>query len=568
MIHHVRTVVCGMTALEQLCVEAVVWMRMQIEGDMVQEIVFGFSLCCWSALVKGRYRKDERTGFDPLSYLITNHNSRLVVSVMGASASKRHLGNTDNDATVSRSVSFPAYYNIQPDTTDKTLWMPSNEGYIGKDMFQVGASINQAMKEGDLFVHEEKARLRSAIVNGLDHGVRERKEKSRKHRVLNSAPASPLHGATDEAWVPIWENKLKSIKVRPVDNAPNCVESGSSSFRCVESLDGNSGLKLLLSPVTTPSSRSLPASSRFANVTKNVSSSGRLDYNPTDGLDVLKNLSALDVCERESDMEGMGDSEEPGSPLFDPSILATFERAIEASSDDNWQTSEVSTSSSSRIAGSSSDICSDADSPNWPEELVIASNACGVAHPVNAAAQNPVSNTYVSSSPPFFKDSHIQKDYLEDFECKCPAGYEDKIVLYFTSLRGIRKTYENCCLVKFILKGFGVPVDARDIWMHSKFKEELTNIMGAALSVPRLFIKGRYIGGAEEVKRLHEEGILEYLVEGFPAECNSMCDFCGSVRFVPCNTCNGSCKMISIDEISRCPDCNENGLILCPSCGS
>ncbi|MCO5557958.1 hypothetical protein L7F22_011532 [Adiantum nelumboides] len=479
---------------------------------------------------------------------------------MGASASKRHLSNIEHDATLSRSASVPTYGKIEPDTSDQTLRISCNDECIQEEILQMGP-CSQAMKEEDLFVHEGKARLRSVLMNGLGHGFRKKRENIRKHCVVNSVPASPLHGAVDEA---VWESKLKSIKVRH----DSSVESGSSSFRCIDLLDGHSGLKLLLSPVTTPSSRSLPASSRFANATKNLSSSGRLNNNLIDGSDFSKNANSLDGCETGSDIEGMGDSEEPGSPLFDPSILATFERAIELSSDDNWQTSEASTSSSSRIASSSSDFCSDAGSPSWSEETAITSNDCGVDHPVNMAAQNCVSNTKGSISTPFCTDSRIWNDHLEDFESKCPVGCEDKIVLYFTSLRGIRKTYENCCLVKCILKGFGVPVDARDISMHSKFKEELISVVGAVLSVPRLFIKGMDIGGAEEVKRLHEEGFLEYLLEGFPAECDRMCELCGGVRFVPCNTCNGSCKFIFIDEISRCPDCNENGLILCPSCAS
>lgn len=501
-----------------------------------------------------------------MSFTLFNqsHKGHLPACNMGASASKHPLNSTDHNARLSRSVTFPLYSDNGAAITDKSLGMPSNQDSLKHDMFEEGASMNQAVREGDMFVQEGS---RSAVITGMDRGVGERRGNTRKHGVLASAPGSPLHGVANEAWVPIWENKLKSIKVRPVDNASNCVDSGSSSFRCVESLDANSGLKILLSPATTPSSRSLPASSRFANVTKKLSSSGRLDYNPNHGLDFSKDLSSLDVCESDSNLEGMGDSEEPGSPLFDPSILATFERAIEASSDDSWQTSEVSTSSSSRIACSSYDVCSDADSLNWTEELVTAADACGINGPANEVGRSLAHTAEGSKSTPFSKHPPIQKDYLEDFELKCPAGCEDKIVLYFTSLRGIRKTYENCCLVRFILKGFGVLVDARDIWMHSKFKEELNDLMGAALPVPRLFIKGRYIGGAEDVKRIHEEGVLELLLEGFPAECNSMCEFCGGVRFVPCNTCSGSCKMVSIDEISRCPDCNENGLMLCPSCG-
>ncbi|KAH7292886.1 hypothetical protein KP509_28G002600 [Ceratopteris richardii] len=116
---------------------------------------------------------------------------------------------------------------------------------------------------------------------------------------------------------------------------------------------------------------------------------------------------------------------------------------------------------------------------------------------------------------------------LEEFELRCPPGSEDKIVLYYTSLRGIRATYENCCLVRSILKGLRVQIDERDVWLHSDFREELANALGKMMPVPRLFIKGRHIGGAEDVKRLHEEGTLKELLNGLPDELNEECDACG-----------------------------------------
>ena len=32
--------------------------------------------------------------------------------------------------------------------------------------------------------------------------------------------------------------------------------------------------------------------------------------------------------------------------------------------------------------------------------------------------------------------------------------------------------------------------------------------------MPRIFVMGRYIGGVDEIKQLHEEGSLEKLVQG------------------------------------------------------
>ncbi|KAK6280119.1 hypothetical protein POUND7_020386, partial [Theobroma cacao] len=92
---------------------------------------------------------------------------------------------------------------------------------------------------------------------------------------------------------------------------------------------------------------------------------------------------------------------------------------------------------------------------------------------------------------------------------------KDKVVVYFTSLRGVRKTYEDCCHVRVILKSLGVRIDERDVSMHSGFKEELKELIGEVYrgGLPRVFVGKKYIGGAEEIRRMHEEGQLEKAVE-------------------------------------------------------
>ncbi|KAM3280678.1 hypothetical protein P3S67_027698 [Capsicum chacoense] len=149
-------------------------------------------------------------------------------------------------------------------------------------------------------------------------------------------------------------------------------------------------------------------------------------------------------------------------------------------------------------------------------------------------------------------------------------GTEDRIVLYFTSLRGIRKTYEDCCSVRMIFKGLRVCVDERDISMDSSYRKELQDVLeGKALSLPRVFIRGKYIGSVGEIKQLHETGELAKLLEGFEVMNDGFtCECCGETRFVPCPSCNGSRKMFEEEggESRRCPHCNENGLIRCPGC--
>ncbi|KAL4379923.1 hypothetical protein GQ457_02G019470 [Hibiscus cannabinus] len=207
---------------------------------------------------------------------------------------------------------------------------------------------------------------------------------------------------------------------------------------------------------------------------------------------------------------------------------------------------------------------------------------------------------------PFFL-GHQEGEKEQDFERKvngvvvsdCKLN-KVKVVVYFTSLRGVRKTYEDCCDVRVILKSLGVRIDERDVSMHSGFKEELKELIGEGFNggLPRVFLGEKYIGGAEEIRRMHEEGELEKTVQGCEMADNDgggnggACEACGDIRFVPCETCSGSCKVYYEDDemeeeaenenenenededegekgecgFQRCPDCNENGLIRCPIC--
>ncbi|VAH38083.1 unnamed protein product [Triticum turgidum subsp. durum] len=163
-----------------------------------------------------------------------------------------------------------------------------------------------------------------------------------------------------------------------------------------------------------------------------------------------------------------------------------------------------------------------------------------------------------------------------------PPGGRRRAVVYFTSLRGVRKTFVDGCAVRNILRSYGVRVDERDVSMHAAFKSELAQLLtgpSAAATLPRVFVHGRYLGGAKDVQALHEAGELARTLEGCDAApvrklgCMEACAACGDVRFVPCETCYGSCKIFvhyeddeDDGEFQRCPDCNENGLIGCPVC--
>ncbi|KAF6164886.1 hypothetical protein GIB67_017089 [Kingdonia uniflora] len=105
--------------------------------------------------------------------------------------------------------------------------------------------------------------------------------------------------------------------------------------------------------------------------------------------------------------------------------------------------------------------------------------------------------------------------------------------------------------------------------MDLGFLVELQGILGQkeVLSLPRVFIGGRYIGGADEVRQLHETGELKKVVAGFPAAEPGVCEGCGGHRFVLCDECCGSRKCFAEKGGFRtCCNCNENGLIKCCYC--
>ncbi|KAK9145576.1 hypothetical protein Sjap_005479 [Stephania japonica] len=162
-----------------------------------------------------------------------------------------------------------------------------------------------------------------------------------------------------------------------------------------------------------------------------------------------------------------------------------------------------------------------------------------------------------------------RRDPLSHYPEKCPPSGADALVIYTTSLRGVRKTFEDCCRVKSVMEAYRVKVDERDVSLHGEFLTELRNLLGEDASVPRLFIKGRYIGGVDEVVELDESCRLSELldkvgrVKGLGG---GTCEGCGGARFVPCFDCGGSCKVLVEDRKERCTECNENGLVQCPLC--
>ncbi|KAM7263481.1 hypothetical protein ACFE04_001164 [Oxalis oulophora] len=183
------------------------------------------------------------------------------------------------------------------------------------------------------------------------------------------------------------------------------------------------------------------------------------------------------------------------------------------------------------------------------------------------APQSPHSLTKYKSFAPERVPSMFNNPVSFNNAIRLP-GTEDRIVVYTTSLRGVRRTFEDCYAVRMIFKGFRLWVDERDISMDSAYKKELQMVLGEKnASLPQVFIRGKHVGGAEVIKSMFETGELAKILRGFPTT-DFACRSCGDVRFMPCYNCDGSRKVFDEEEDvpKRCLDCNENGLVRCPDC--
>ncbi|KAD7479864.1 hypothetical protein R6Q59_008705 [Mikania micrantha] len=217
--------------------------------------------------------------------------------------------------------------------------------------------------------------------------------------------------------------------------------------------------------------------------------------------------------------------------LFDPNLLAAFQQAV----------LEVKAHEKERINRVLHEIGDDFDHDKGPD-----------------------------AEPPLKSPKLDEIDYpLSNFEKISPPGGSDSVILYTTGLRSVRKTFEDCSSIRFLLESFKVLYHERDLSMHLDFRDELWRILGGKVVPPKLFIKGRYIGGAEEVLRLHEQGKFRPLFAGIPVKTwDGPCEGCAGIRFVVCFSCSGSRKVDSGDGRlpEKCMECNENGLIICPFC--
>lgn len=81
----------------------------------------------------------------------------------------------------------------------------------------------------------------------------------------------------------------------------------------------------------------------------------------------------------------------------------------------------------------------------------------------------------------------------------CLQSYKEKdagkVVVYTTTMGIVRNTYQQCVLVKKILRNLLVKYEERDIFMSTEYQDEIRDRMRSdQILVPQMFVDGQHIG--------------------------------------------------------------------------
>ncbi|KAL5165418.1 Uncharacterized protein HKD37_18G050545 [Glycine soja] len=93
-----------------------------------------------------------------------------------------------------------------------------------------------------------------------------------------------------------------------------------------------------------------------------------------------------------------------------------------------------------------------------------------------------------------------------------------------------------------------VVLNERDVSLHEEFLREVKELVGGEMVVlPRVFVKGRCLGGLEVLVELNETGQLGRILNVTCVEMGirrQTCGGCGGARLFPCFDYAGSCKIV------------------------
>ena len=116
------------------------------------------------------------------------------------------------------------------------------------------------------------------------------------------------------------------------------------------------------------------------------------------------------------------------------------------------------------------------------------------------------------------------------------------IVLYTTSVTGVRNTFSACESIKRIFNMLRLKVRIRDVAMEQEYAAELARRLSPEAIVPQVFVSGAHLGDATTISGLHETGKLAQMLINFEERPDKNCQRCGGAGFYICTWCQGSKK--------------------------
>ncbi|KAF5186131.1 Receptor-like protein kinase [Thalictrum thalictroides] len=106
--------------------------------------------------------------------------------------------------------------------------------------------------------------------------------------------------------------------------------------------------------------------------------------------------------------------------------------------------------------------------------------------------------------------ARVSELMLKKFEQKCPPGGENCVIIYTSTARAYME--HGCRAIYEMLESYQVKMSERNIYLNSDYRDELVKLLDHTV-VPAVFVKGRFIGGDLEIRKMEQEGKLKILLD-------------------------------------------------------